>query len=68
MSGENQNIAIMAEKASKEIFEVFGWRQVGPKNQNWACVEPEKHDWRRSRSRANLQIEALGELESSSRS
>lgn len=50
MSGENQNIAIMAEKASKEIFEVFGWRQVGPKNQNWACVEPEKHDRRRSRS------------------
>ena len=44
MSGENQNIAVMAELASKEIFEVFGWRQVGPKNKNWACVEHDKHD------------------------
>jgi hypothetical protein len=44
MSGENQNIAVMAELVSKEIFDVFGWRQVGPKNKNWACVEHDKHD------------------------
>lgn len=50
MSGENQNIATMAEKVSKEIFEVFGWVQVGPKNQNWACVEHEKHDRKRSKT------------------
>src|SRR6266498_1727638 len=50
MPGENQNIAAMAERASKEIFEVFGWRQLGPKNQNWACVEQEKHDRRRART------------------
>ena len=50
MPGENQNISAMAEKASKEIFEVFGWRQVGPKNQNWACIEQEKHDRRRART------------------
>lgn len=50
MSGENQNIATMAEKASKEIFEVFGWKQVGPKNQNWACVDQEKHDRKRSKT------------------
>jgi hypothetical protein len=48
MSGENQNIALMAERASKEIFDVFGWRLVGPKNKNWACVELEKHDRKRS--------------------
>lgn len=47
MSGENQNIALMAELASKEIFDVFGWRLVGPKNKNWGCVEQEKHDRRR---------------------
>lgn len=50
MSGENQNIAVMAELASKEIFDVFGWRQVGPKNKNWACVEQERHDRRRSQT------------------
>lgn len=50
MSGEHQNVAMMAEKASKEIFEVFGWKQVGPKNQNWACVDLEKHDRKRSKT------------------
>jgi hypothetical protein len=49
MSGENQNIAAMAEHAAKEIFDVFGWVQVGPKNKNWACVEQEKHDRKRSK-------------------
>src|ERR1051325_1401643 len=50
MPGENQNVAVMAEKAAKEIFEVFGWRQVGPKNINWACVEQEKHDRKRAKT------------------
>ncbi len=50
MSGENQNIAVMAELASKEVFEVFGWRLVGPRNKNWACVEHEKHDRKRAQT------------------
>src|ERR1700722_14749340 len=48
MSGENQNIAVMAERASMEIFDVFGWKLVGPRNKNWACVQQEKHDRKRS--------------------
>ncbi|HLX69411.1 MAG TPA: hypothetical protein VKV04_07275 [Verrucomicrobiae bacterium] len=38
----------MAEKASTEIFDVFGWRLVGPRNKNWACVERERHDRKRT--------------------
>src|SRR5258707_13770245 len=38
----------MVERASKEVFDVFGWRLVGPKNKNWACVEQENHDRKRS--------------------
>jgi len=53
MPGETQNIAAMAEKASKEIFDVFGWRHVGPKNKNWGCVEQEKHDRRRARTHSS---------------
>jgi hypothetical protein len=48
MAGESQNIASMAERASAEIFDVFGWRLVGPRNKNWTCVERERHDRRRS--------------------
>src|SRR3989442_2631594 len=47
MAVESQNIALIAERASSEIFDVFGWRLVGPRNKNWACVERERHDRRR---------------------
>jgi hypothetical protein len=40
---ETEAIAKMAEKLSSEIFGVFGWKKVGPVNQNWTCVEQEKH-------------------------
>jgi hypothetical protein len=48
MAGESQNVALMAERASAEIFDVFGWRLVGPRNKNWGCVERERHDRKRS--------------------
>ena len=34
---ETANIAKMAERLSKELFDVFGWQQTGPMNSNWAC-------------------------------
>ncbi len=33
----------MAELASTEIFSVFGWKDVPPRNQNWTCVEKKRH-------------------------
>jgi hypothetical protein len=36
---ETANIAAMAEKLSNELFSVFGWKRVGPTNQNWACED-----------------------------
>lgn len=33
----------MAEKVSEEIFAIFGWEKVGPRNQNWKCVNHEVH-------------------------
>jgi hypothetical protein len=38
---ETSKIAVMAEKVSDEIFEVFGWDRVLPSDQNWACVDPD---------------------------
>lgn len=38
---ETATIADMARYASKEIFSVFGWRQVGPLDQNWRCSTDE---------------------------
>jgi hypothetical protein len=38
MAGETANIAEMARKQATELFEVFGWRQVGPTDQNWSCA------------------------------
>ncbi|WP_426750247.1 hypothetical protein [Myxococcus sp. Y35] len=35
---ESNNIAAMADKISMEIFSVFGWQRVGPKDTNWPCV------------------------------
>ena len=40
---ENADIQKMAELASAEIFSVFGWEQSPLMNQNWSCVEQEKH-------------------------
>ncbi|RRS31402.1 MAG: hypothetical protein P794_03860 [Epsilonproteobacteria bacterium (ex Lamellibrachia satsuma)] len=40
---ETSNIAIMAEKVSKEIFSEFFWENVGPMDTNWTCVKQEKH-------------------------
>lgn len=37
---ETDSIARMAEKVSKEIFEVFGWTRKGPLNKNVTCVTP----------------------------
>lgn len=41
---ETSNIARMGEKIFHEIFEVFGWRRVGPAETNWACVKSESHN------------------------
>src|SRR5437667_75176 len=48
MPGESHNIVLMAEKASAEIFDIFGWRLVGPRNKNWACVERDRHGRKRA--------------------
>jgi hypothetical protein len=40
---ETELIAKMAEKLAKELFGIFGWKQKGPINQNWTCVE-KAHD------------------------
>ena len=40
---ETENISKMADKISKEIFSVFGWEKIGPKNVNWECVYPKEH-------------------------
>jgi hypothetical protein len=39
---ETAKIAEIANKASNEIFSVFGWERRPPKDRNWACVT-EKH-------------------------
>jgi hypothetical protein len=41
--GETVNIAQMAVLASTEIFSVFGWEQQSLSDQNFDCVETEKH-------------------------
>lgn len=38
---ETSQIADIARKVAKEIFSVFGWRQVGHLDQNWPCTEAE---------------------------
>ncbi|MFP2931822.1 hypothetical protein ACLESO_42945 [Pyxidicoccus sp. 3LG] len=35
---ETSNTATMADKVSAEIFSVFGWQRVGPKDTDWPCV------------------------------
>ena len=43
MAGETDNLAQMAEKVAKEIFTIFGWKEVGARNQNWDCVHNSGH-------------------------
>lgn len=38
---ETSTIADMARYAAREIFSVFGWRQVGLLDQNWDCTTDE---------------------------
>ena len=33
----------MAERLSNELFPVFGWKGVGPTNQNWKCDDATHH-------------------------
>jgi len=40
---ETESIKKMAELASAQIFSVFGWEQLPLMNQNWDCVERNKH-------------------------
>lgn len=40
---ETQNISIMAEKLSKELFDEFLWTRVGPANVNWPCPDNSIH-------------------------
>jgi len=41
---ETAEIQKMAELASADIFSVFGWEHQPLMNQNWDCVEPQKHN------------------------
>ena len=41
--GETINIMAMAERASSMIFSRFGWRLTGPTNENFDCIQIEKH-------------------------
>src|SRR5688572_30505329 len=47
---ENENIAKMAEKLSREIFSVFGWEAKGPRNHNWSCVNIERHKKKKAKT------------------
>lgn len=40
---ETANVAAIAEILSNEVFGVFGWKEVGPRNHKWSCVEQERH-------------------------
>jgi hypothetical protein len=40
---ETAKIAEIAEKASREVFSVFGWERRPPKDRNWECVT-EQHN------------------------
>jgi len=45
---ETGNIQSMAEDLAQEIFEMFGWEKVGPKNTNWPCEQKKRHDKKKS--------------------
>jgi hypothetical protein len=40
---ETENIAKIAELVSTEIFDVFGWKTIPLRNQNWDCALHERH-------------------------
>lgn len=40
---ETAQISEIAEILSNEVFGVFGWETVGPKNHKWPCVEMDRH-------------------------
>ena len=40
---ETANIAEMAQLLASEVFEVFGWQQVGPLDESWDCARPDTH-------------------------
>jgi hypothetical protein len=50
MGGETVNIMEMADEVSRSIFSRFGWRITGPTNENFQCVQPEKHQKQRNPS------------------
>ncbi|WP_427193214.1 hypothetical protein [Serratia marcescens] len=43
MAGETQNISVMADKVSSELFRWFKWEQVGTSNENFKCLKNEEH-------------------------
>lgn len=48
MGGETSNIMEMAEEVSHSIFSRFGWQVTGPMNENFPCIQVEKHRKKRS--------------------
>ncbi|PYJ10657.1 MAG: hypothetical protein DMF06_05565 [Verrucomicrobia bacterium] len=44
---ETENIAAIGNIISDQIFDVFGWQSVGPRNLNWECVDQEAHQRKR---------------------
>ncbi|RAW82232.1 hypothetical protein [Photorhabdus laumondii] len=43
MAGETQNISLMADKVSTELFRWFKWEQVGTSNENFQCLKNAEH-------------------------
>lgn len=43
MAGETQNISLMADKVSAELFKWFKWEQVGTSNENFKCLKQDEH-------------------------
>ncbi|EJO2872340.1 hypothetical protein QIG09_17285 [Klebsiella pneumoniae] len=43
MAGETQNISLMADKISSELFKWFKWEQVGTSNENFKCLKTDEH-------------------------
>jgi|SRR5882724_1508806 len=44
---ETQNIATIGEIVADRIFDVFGWKAIGPRNLNWECIDKEAHHRKR---------------------
>jgi hypothetical protein len=41
---ETSNIAEIGRKVANDIFDVFGWKPVGPKDHNFDCATPREHE------------------------